>query len=153
MAANQAPGNWELWLDQANGIDRLRNGGTAGIADEEFYASLNRVMERYRAPQVVRDVVAFRHAIASWRFAEAVDAADRLMPVVTTERRWIGADELRDGLVFAKLHLKDATGARRRLYGLAPFSTRAPGDLRSQLLEAYVIAAEQSQRTVAQLTP
>jgi hypothetical protein len=150
MGANHPPGSWELWLDQANGIDRLRNGGTAGVADEEFYAGLGRVMDRYQAPSVVRDVVAFRRAIASWRFAEAIEIAERLLPVVTTERRWIGADELRDGLVFAKLHLRDVSGARRRLYGLAPFSTRGPGDLRSQLLEAYVLTAEQYQGTVAQ---
>lgn len=150
MASNQPPGNWELWLDQANAVDRLRNSGTAGVADEEFYAGLKRVMDRFGAPPVVRDVVAFRHAIASWRFADAVDAADRLLPIVTVERRWIGADELRDGLVFAKLHLRDAPGAQRRLYGLAPMSTRAPGDLRSQLLEAYVIAAQQYQGAVAQ---
>jgi hypothetical protein len=150
VAANQAPGNWELWLDQANSIDRLRNGGTAGVADEEFYTSLNRVMERYGAPQVVRDVVAFRHAIAAWRFAEAVEAGERLLPVVTAEHRWIGADELRDGLVMAKLHQRDVTGAQRRLYGLARFSTRPPGDIRSQLLEAYVTAAGQYQTKVAQ---
>jgi hypothetical protein len=107
-------------------------------------------MGRFGAPQVVRDVVAFRHAVAAWRYADVVEAADRLIPVVTAERRWIGADELRDGLVFAKLHLRDPSGARQRLYGLAPFSTRGPADLRSQLLEAYVITAEQYQQTVAQ---
>jgi hypothetical protein len=153
MAADQPPGNWELWLDQANGIDRLRNGGTAGTADEEFYSGLRRVMDRYHAPQVVRDVVAFRHAIAVWNFAEASAAAERLLPVVMTEHRWISADELRDGLVFAKLHLRDAAGARGKLYGLARFSTRAPGDLRSQLLEAYVTTASQYQRSVASTKP
>ena len=38
-ATNQPPGNWELWLEQANTI-AAANGGTAGDADEEFYASL-----------------------------------------------------------------------------------------------------------------
>jgi hypothetical protein len=149
LASNQPPGNWELWLDQANTIDRLRNGGTAGVADEEFYASLNRVMQRYGAPQVVRDVVAFRHAIAAWRFGDAVEAGERLLPIVTAEHRWIGADELRDGLVMAELQQRDVAGAQRRLYGLARFSTRAPGDLRSQLLEAYVTTASEYQAKVA----
>jgi hypothetical protein len=150
LSSNQPPGNWELWLDQANTIDRLRNGGTAGVADEEFYANLERYMDRFNAPQVVRDVVTFRHAVASWRFAEAAEAGERLLPVVTSQRRWIGGDELRDGLVLAKLHLRDAAGAQRRFYQLAPLSTRNPADLRSQLLEAYVTTAAQSQPSVAQ---
>ena len=120
------------------------------MADESFYAGLFRVMDRYKAPQVVRDVVMFRQAIASWQFKDAVDAGERLLPVVTSQRRWIGGDELRDGLVLAKLHLRDAAGAQRRFYQLAPLSTRKPADLRSQLLEAYVTTAAQSQPNVAQ---
>jgi spermidine synthase len=150
LASDQPPGNWELWLEQANAVDRLRNSGTAGVADEEFYAGLRRYMDRFGAPQVVRDVVQFRHSIAAWRFAEAADAGERLLPVVTSHRRWIGADEFRDGLVLAKLHLRDPVGAERRFYQLAPLSTRAPGDLRSQLLEAYVTAGAQGQPSVAQ---
>jgi hypothetical protein len=151
LASSQPPGNWELWLEQANTIDRLRNGGTAGVADEELYTAINRYMDRFGAPQVVRDVVAFRHAVSSWRFADAAEVGERLLPLVTSQRgRWIGVDELRDGLVLAKLHLRDVAGAQRRLYQLAPLSTRASGDLRSQLLEAYVIAAQQYQGTVAQ---
>ena len=150
VGSDQPPGNWEVWLEQANAIDQLRNGGTAGVADESFYAGLFRVMDRYKAPQVVRDVVMFRQAIASWQFKDAVDAGERLLPVVTSQRRWIGGDELRDGLVLAKLHLRDAAGAQRRFYQLAPLSTRKPADLRSQLLEAYVTTAAESQPKVAQ---
>jgi spermidine synthase len=150
LASNEPPGNWELWLDQANGIDRLRNGGTAGVADEEFYGSLDRVMDRFHAPAVVRDVVSFRHAIASWRFAAALETGERLLPVVVSERRWIGADELRDGLVLAQLHLGDAAGAQRRFYKLAPLSTRSPADLRTQLIESYLTAAQDHQRMVVQ---
>jgi spermidine synthase len=150
VGSDQPPGNWEVWLEQANAIDQLRNGGTAGVADESFYAGLFRVMDRYKAPQVVRDVVMFRHAIATWQFGDAVDAGERLLPVVTSQRRWIGGDDLRDGLVLAKLHLRDAAGAQRRFYQLAPLSTRKPTDLRSQLLEAYVTTAAQSQPNVAQ---
>jgi spermidine synthase len=148
LASNQPPASWELWLDQANAVDRLRNDGTAGVADEEFYGSVSRYMDRFKAPQVVRDVVSFRRAVASWRFAEAAETGERLLPVVTSQRRWIGADEFRDGLVLAKLQLGDAAGAQRRFYQLAPLSTRGPADLRSQLLEAYVTAAAQRQGNV-----
>ena len=142
LAADQAPSDWELWLEQANQVDHLRNGGTAGTADEPLFTSLARFMDRHKAPQPARDVLAFRHGIASWNFAEASAAADRLMPVVLKEHKWIAPDELRDGLVIARLHLHDAVGARQAYDTLKQFSLRPAGDLRSLLLGAYVMMAE-----------
>jgi hypothetical protein len=140
--AERAPSNWELWIDEAEQVDQLRNGGTAGVEDSVLYRDLERTMDRYRAPGPARDVVAFRRALAGWDFAGAAAAADRLAPVALRERRWITADELRDGIVFAKLHLGDVAGARQALTALAPYSIRKPGDLRSRLLEAYVRTLE-----------
>lgn len=150
LAANQAPSNWELWLEQVNSVDRLRSGAAAGTPDEQFYATLDRFMDRHKAPPPVRDVVAFRHAIAGWDFAEAAAAGERLLPVALKEYRWVAADELRDGLVFARLHLGDATGAREALDTLATFSTRSRGDLRSLLLTAYVNTAAGMEPAVSQ---
>ena len=50
LSADQAPSDWELWMEQANQVDQLRNGGTAGMADEAFYAALARFMDRHKAP-------------------------------------------------------------------------------------------------------
>ncbi len=140
-ASDQPPSDWELWLQQAHAMDRMRNGGTAGTIDQEFHRYLSRYMERHNAPTAVRDAIAFRRGIASWNFVEAAAAAERLIPL-STKGRVIPADELRDGLVIAKLHLRDTAGARQALDSLARFSRRAPTDLRSQLLTAYVKAAE-----------
>ncbi len=142
LTADRVPSDWELWLEQASQVDHLRNGGTAGTADEPLYTSLARFMDRHKAPQPARDVLAFRHGIASWNFAEANAAADRLMPVVLKEHKWIAPDELRDGLVIARLHLHDAAGARQAYDTLKQFSLRPAGDLRSLLLGAYVMMAE-----------
>jgi hypothetical protein len=139
---DRAPSNWELWADQVNQVERLRNGGTAGVADDAFYADVTRAMDRFGAPAQVRDVVAFRRDLAAWRFTDAAAAADRLLPVALREHRWITADELRDGAVFAKLNSGDLMGARQVLDTLAPFSVRKAGDLRSRLLTAYVNSAE-----------
>jgi spermidine synthase len=160
IAAGTAPGNWELWLDQAGAMNRLKNGGTSGLADEEFYAGLKRVMDRHRAPPAARDVVAFRQAIASWKFVEASAVGERLVPLTVERRPWMPADELRDGLVMARLHIKDVRGARRAFDALTPFSTRPASDLRSQLLASYLRMAEWMRASVVrrpakaqQLTP
>ena len=150
LGADQTPSDWELWLEQANQVDHLRNGGTAGTADEPLYTSLARFMDRHKAPQPARDVLAFRHGIASWNFAEANAAADRLMPVVLKEHKWIAPDELRDGLV-----IRTASPARRgRAHGRRTIRSSSsayglPGDLRSLLLGAYVMMAEGMQTRAA----
>jgi hypothetical protein len=117
--------------------------------DEDFYVSLHRFMDRFGAPAPARDVVAFRHGIATWNFAEASAAAERLLPYATQQHHWISADELRDGLVMANLHLGNATVARRYFDVLGKFSTRPPSDLRTLLLKSYVETAER-QSTSAQ---
>jgi hypothetical protein len=144
MAANQPPSDWALWLQQAHNVDRMRNGGTAGTIDEEYYHDLAGFMDRHGAPAQVRDVVAFRRGVAAWNFAEAAAAAQRLIPLAS-QGRWIPADELRDGLVIARLHLRDVKGARQALDSLFPYSRRPVIDLRSQLLAAYVHTAERLQ--------
>jgi predicted membrane-bound spermidine synthase len=144
-ASSQAPSDWEMWLDQAKRVDYFRNSGLAGTVDEQFYGSMYRVLDRHRAPAQVRDVVQFRHGIAGWNFAQAAEAGARLMPRASDPRPLILGDELRDGLVLARLHLRDVAGARQALDSLARFSRRSPTDLRSQLLRSYVTAAEKVQ--------
>ena len=49
----------------------------------------------------------------------------------------------------AKLQTGDPAGARRVLEALAPLSGRPAGDLRSQLLTAYVGIAERQRETAS----
>lgn len=149
LAEGKAPSSWQLWLDQMHWVSRFLNGGQAGVADEEFYQSAQRYAERFQAPPAVRDVVAFRHAVASWNFPVASGAADRILPVVLGGARWMPADELRDATVIAKLHVGDARGARVALDTLRKFSTRTPDDLRSRMLDAYVTSMEARKATAA----
>jgi spermidine synthase len=144
-ASPHPPSDWRMWLNEAKRIDYFRNSGLAGSTDEPFYQSMYRILDRHRAPSVVRDVVRFRHAIAGWNFAEAAAAGERLMPVAGERLIWIPGDELRDGLVMARLHLRDVPGARKALDSLARYSGRPATDLRSQLLAAYVNEAERLQ--------
>jgi len=49
----------------------------------------------------------------------------------------------------AKLQAGDPAGARQVLQALAPMSGRPAGDLRSQLLAAYVGVAERQRQTAS----
>ncbi len=144
MRANQAPTDWKIWVQQFVDVERDRSGGTAGWADEPFYAEALDYMKRYGAPEAARDAIQFRRALQTWSFADAATTADRLMPLAIKEGTWITADELRDGAVVAKLHLRDAAGARMYMDSLSKYSARKPDDLRTRLLESYVESLEQS---------
>jgi hypothetical protein len=128
-------------------VDRYRGGSTAGVEGDPQYAEEVRFIERHQAPEAVREVVAFRHAVNTWDFARAAAAADRLLPLALRQHEWITPDELRDGAVMANLHIGRVGVARRMLDTLAPYSGRRPGDLRNQLLTAYVASAERSRAT------
>ncbi|HSE66566.1 MAG TPA: hypothetical protein VLB12_06250, partial [Gemmatimonadales bacterium] len=88
----------------------------------------------------VRAVIDFRHGVSGWDFAQAVKAAEPLMAAALDRKSWLPPDELRDGLVIARLMTGDAVGARRAFESLAPFSRRPPVDFRTALLAAYVEA-------------
>jgi spermidine synthase len=149
LEEGKAPSSWQLWLDQMLWVGRFRNGGQAGVADEEFFRSAARYAERFQAPQPVKDIVALRHAVATWNFPTAAGAADRIIPAVLKGARLIPGDELRDAAVLAKLHVGDTKGARVALDTLRKYSVRSPDDLRSRILESYVEGAEGRAATAA----
>jgi hypothetical protein len=140
LAASQPPGNWRVWVQWMSDIDRDRYGGTTGYADPEFYSQISRYLERHKAPPEVRAVVDFRHGVSGWDFAQAVKAAEPLEAAALAHKSWLPPDELRDGLVVARLMTGDVTGARRAFESLAPYSRRPDGDFRTALLAAYVEA-------------
>ncbi len=144
LASNRAPTDWELWSQDKMMVDRYHIAATAGVVDTARDGQAARFLERHDAPPVVRDLLAFRHGIQAWDFVQAAAAAERLLPAVVEQRRWIAPDELRDGAVMACLHTGNVAGARKFLDALGRFSTRRPGDLRSELLSAYVRTAERA---------
>ena len=147
LASREAPTDWELWVQEMSTVDRYRGGSTAGVEGDPLYQEEVRFLERHHAPEPVREVVAFRHAVSTWDFERAAAAADRLLPLALKQHRWITPDELRDGAVMANLHIGRVAVARRVLDTLARFSGRRPGDLRNQLLTSYVAAAERARVT------
>jgi predicted membrane-bound spermidine synthase len=138
LTAAEPPGNWRVWIQRMADIERDRYGGTSGYADPAFYAPIYRFLDRHRAPPEVRAVVEFRQAVLGWDFARAARVAEPLVAAALDRRSWMPPDELRDGVVIARLATGDVTGARQAFEALAPLSRRPPGDFRTALLAAYV---------------
>jgi hypothetical protein len=58
------PSSWQVWLNQMVEVARFRSGGQAGIPDDDFYRAARRYAEGAGAPETVRQVIAFRHALS-----------------------------------------------------------------------------------------
>ncbi len=134
LAGAPSPPDWHAWVTTALEAERDVHGGTAGVIDSAFYASLARYMNANHAPSGASEAIAFRRALAGWDFAGAARAADSLVPLAEHGTDWIGVDELRQGATVARLVLGDSTGARRIWRTLADRATR--GDLRGLLISA-----------------
>jgi predicted membrane-bound spermidine synthase len=152
-ASRLAPGNWELFIKTALEAERDLHLGTAGVADERFYRPLFEYLRVVKAPAEAVAAINYAHALAIWDFERARQAGDTLVTALQGGREWMSVDFLRDGLVVANLRVGDPAGARRILDGLRARSTRPPTSLRSLLLEAYVVTAEDAAATAMQEAP
>jgi hypothetical protein len=141
LAAGTPPPDWKRWTSSALEVERYIHAGTAGVAWEPFYASLDAYMKRVHAPAQARQSIDFRHALAVWDFKAASALADSLAPAALRGESWAQVDEIREGGVVAKLKLGDAVGARRLWVMLSSAATRNSDALRSLLLDSYIIAA------------
>jgi len=141
LTSGVAPPDWKRWTSSALDVERYIHAGTAGVADESYYALLTLYMTRTHAPDRARQSIAMRHALALWNFKSASALADSLAPAALTYDAWMSADEIREGGVVAKLRLGDAVGARKFWVQLSPVASRPPDALRSLLLDAYLIDA------------
>ncbi len=135
------PENWSAWIDQVMTLDHALHGVTAGVVDTTFYNAVFRTVERYDAPEPVRDAVDFLYGTAAWDFERVPGPAARIIARLQVGRPWINPGILLDGTVTALLALDRPEAALEALETLAPYTYRGDGDLRLVLLRAHIRAA------------
>ncbi|HJU88065.1 MAG TPA: fused MFS/spermidine synthase [Gemmatimonadaceae bacterium] len=138
MQSGKTPPDWRVWLNTVLQVDADIHGGTSGVADEIFFYDARQFAERYNAPMEVLSALAFVRALSVWDWVAASAAADRLMPSAQLGKSWLPIDLLREGAIVAKLRTGDAAGAKRVFTSLVNYSGREDGDLRIELLWAYI---------------
>ena len=148
VASGRPPANWRAWFDQFLDVETDIHRGTAGVADEDFYAAMLRYARTHGAPREAVAAIQFLHGIAAWNFPEVLAASPTLEAAQRARRPWISAELLRDGTVVAHLVSGDVATARKRMQELSPLGDQ--GDdahrFRSRLLFSYIIFAEREKR-------
>ena len=146
LASGRPPADWRLWMVDALAVEQLLHGGTAGVADEDFYRRIFAYLNAQHAPVGPRQAFSFLHALSLYDFAIAAALADSLSPAVESGAGWYPPDALRDGGTIAKLRVGDAEGAAKYWNGLAKRAARPPDHVRTLLIASYVIAANEARK-------
>lgn len=146
MAAG-APTDWASWLRDALAVDRDLHGGTAGVADEQFFNEVLGYAIRNRAPERVTVALRFLRAISLWDW-EAADALGSRVIEIGSQAQGLplSGDLVRDAVVVAKLRTGDVASARRLFDLLYTHGARARTDLRTRIVDAWVTRAEEAAR-------
>ncbi|MEO5566999.1 MAG: hypothetical protein ABIR92_00815, partial [Gemmatimonadaceae bacterium] len=136
LDAGEAPPDWNEWLTEFARAEAVLHGGSAGEADEPFYAGVRRFLRGARAPSGVNAAVNLHHGLAAWDFSEAATGGDSLIAELRAGRRWIPTKIVRRGTAVARLRLGDANGAGRVFTSLATLG--GSWTMTDEVLEEYV---------------
>jgi predicted membrane-bound spermidine synthase len=138
VAADRPPADWQSWMADTIAIENDLHVGSAGMVDEQFYATARGYLGRHGAPPEAIAALGFVEALGRWDFPTAAALTDQLLPAARDGHHWVPAHLLLDGGVIAKLRQRDVEGAREVRDTLTRASGRPPGDLRRLLLDAYL---------------
>ena len=147
MAAAIAPTDWNLWLDQFATVEEDLHGGTAGVADEEFYGRVRAFLRAVKAPGPVVSAVDLYHGLAAWNFAEAAQGGDALVAQLRGGARWIPTEVVRRGSAVARLMLGDVAAAAS-IYSSATTVTGG-WSMTDEVLQAYILSRLSNQRNAS----
>jgi hypothetical protein len=143
--AEGPPPDWRHWMRDMVAAEHELHAGTAGVADSAFYAEIRAYALRHDAPAGVRHAIDFAQGIAAWDFATAARAAEALLPAAMERRTWYDVSSLRTGAVLANLRLGRPAEARRFMVEFGKIGANPPADIRTMLLNAYLLQAEREE--------
>jgi hypothetical protein len=139
LEGDAPPSDWRLWTSRALDVEAEIGRGTAGVADETLFRDIWAFMERHDAPELAREAIAFRYALATWDFQEVSRAADVMRQSLLDLEGWMLPEEVFTGGIVAKLRIGDVADAVSLWEDLAPqVQPTNTYDLRVDLLRAYV---------------
>lgn len=143
--AEGPPPDWHFWLRDFVAVEAELHGGTSGVADSAFYADVRAYVARNDAPAGVHHAIDFAYGMATWDFSLAARAVDALMPAAMARHSWYEVSALRTGAVLASLRLGRPDAARHFMVEFGKIGADPPVDLRTMLLNAYLLQAERAE--------
>lgn len=144
MASGRPPADWTQWFAEVVQAERDRHQGTMGVADSAWYTSVERYMLAQRAPADAVAALRFLRSVVTYDWRGAARETELLVIARGQGRVWLPLSVFFEGAVLAKLRSGDVRGARRIYDGFEASSGRPAANMRMQLLNAHVAAAERA---------
>ena len=145
LTAFAPPADWRVWVESMRESERLIHGGTAGVADESFYAGLRAYTTRVNAPPAARAAIDFLHGLATWNYAEASRSGQILIDARLRDTvDWLPISLVRNGVVVARIQLGDFDGARAAFKAYSRNVDEDP--FTARVLTAYLRDQERSRK-------
>ena len=140
MSSGTAPVDWHLWAQDFLSVEEDLHSGSAGVADEPFYAEVRAFLERAHAPVEAHAVIDFMHGVATWSWDEVDRAAIPLVLAMEQKHEiWIPVQTVREAVVVSRLqhgNARDVGGVYGRL---APYAV-GKATFRDRILRAHAEA-------------
>jgi hypothetical protein len=83
-ASGRAPEHWDRWVSDVLSVDDAIHGGTAGVADDAWYAELTDYVRRVGAPERVTTTLTFLRAVRAWDWPTVATSGEQLMMLGAT---------------------------------------------------------------------
>lgn len=144
LELGEPPGDWREWVDDAIEVLDGLQGGLLGEAYEPLYPRLYAYMEDAGAPPEAFAAIRFTHGMAARAWPELAEASRELAGPTLRGDHWITPDVLRDGGTLSLLAVGDVERARVLFDALTSHVERPPEDLRTRLLGAHLLEAEEA---------
>jgi hypothetical protein len=141
LESGHPPSSWRLWSMLFAQVSNELHAGTRRWRDEFFFASVEAFLERARAPQEPRQVVALYRALATGDHPGAVEPVRRLVAATRGGLAWMPPEDLLDAAVVVLIAAGDAAGARAAYDLLRSRTIRAADHARMLALAARLRAA------------
>lgn len=139
MSSGAAPLDWRLWTQDFFSVEENIHSGSAGYAEEAFYANVRAYLARARAPKEAHDAVDFMHGLATWSWDEVDRAGESLVATLETRRQsWAPTQLLREGLAVSRLMHGDKRGVSAVFHRLAPYSDGS-ATFRDRVIAAHAL--------------
>ncbi len=144
MQSGRPPVDWTQWFAEVVQVERDRHQGTMGVADSAWYAGVERYMTVQRAPADAIAALRFLRSVVTYDWRGAARETELLTIARGQGRIWLPLGVFFEGAVLAKLRSGDVRGARRIFDGYKESAGRPTTNMRTQLLDAHVAAAERA---------
>ncbi len=135
------PADWHRWVEHVVASDEELHGGTAGVVDSAFFATLRRYAAAAGAPAEARAAVDFLHGIGVWNWAEVLASAN-VLETSKDSIGWVPDPLIRNATIIAHIKTRNYSAARGVLQVYAQRSSE--DSFRERILSSYLIYADTS---------